>query len=208
MRDGKGRSRKRGETRCDDIERRREDEQCQAGAQPAAREADRAGKRKEQAQPDQPGRANRGFHQPLGRYLLDRRQQVAAGPVGPRAARRGDQIRWKSASCSARSTSSGAPPSLTRHAQRAFLDRLAQQGRLQVPVAEHRRGRAEVAHVDERDAGPARLARRSARTRRAPRRPEPSRPRARVPRPARRRVRPAAQLHRRSAGSSSPPRSG
>ena len=41
--------------------------------------------------PDQPGGPDARLHQLLGRELLDRRQDVSARPVGPRAARGGEQ---------------------------------------------------------------------------------------------------------------------
>ena len=106
---------------------------------------------------DQPFRPDAGLHQPLGREFLDERQDVAAGPVAARAAR------WRPAGAleagqvlralGEQGLAPGASPTGTRRAP--GLDRAPQQGRLQVPVAEHRRGRAERAAVDQRHAGPA-----------------------------------------------------
>ena len=78
----------------DDIERRRENEQRQAPApsQPRAKQTAPASVSASAAQISQAGRTAVSI-KPLGHELLDQRKEVAAGPVGARAARRGDQGR-------------------------------------------------------------------------------------------------------------------
>ena len=143
--------------------------------------------RQRQRRPDQPAGPDARFHQLLGGELLDRRQDVAAGPVGPRRrASRRAAMRWKSLELlgAVRRATARRRCAATGSRTRALLERPPEQGRLQVPVAEHRRGRAEQSAHRPAPPRPSATRRRSARTPRALRRRERSRRPARPPRRA------------------------
>ena len=110
---------RRAATRSSGVDSR---QQHQARAKPSPAEAHRAADGQRERGPDQHRRPHRGFHQLLGREIFNRRQQVAARPVGPVAARGLDEWRWKSPSWSARSTSKGSSSAAHGNPPRSFLD--------------------------------------------------------------------------------------
>ena len=145
----------RCEAACDNVERSREKEQHEARDEPAARKAEGATERQRDCAPDQPDRTHRRFHQPFRHEFLDRRQQIAADPVGPCAARRHEELALEALEIAGVLDEQGLVPFRNRKPERAFLKRPPQQCRLQIPVAEHRRGRAEKPRVHQGDSSPA-----------------------------------------------------
>ena len=161
-------------------------QQAKPGAEPAAREADRAAERQRQRRPDQPRRPDRASPS----AARSRIPRPAAGCSGwpsrfARRARRASKRALEIARAARRvSASNGSPPlSSARTRSAPSCKRAAEQRRLQVPVAEHRRGRAEQVRVDHRHARPARFGVDPLERRHAPHRPAPSRPPVPPPRP-------------------------
>ena len=75
----------------DEVEGCRQDEQHQTRAEPPARKAEGAAKRQSQCDPQQPERAHRRFHQPLGSKILQPGEEKAASPIDAATARAADQ---------------------------------------------------------------------------------------------------------------------
>ena len=123
-------------------------------------------KRQRRAPPRSARRPDAGFHQMLGREFLDRRQARNGSPNRAAArAIRPTEVRSKSSSCSARSTSNGSRAiAPTGNAHGAILQRPPKQGRLQIPVAKDRRGRSEESAHRPGPRRPSAIPRRSVRT--------------------------------------------
>ena len=157
----------------DQVERRRQDQQDKARAEPAAGEAERHRQASARARPRPARRPHRGFHQLLGGEFLDQRQQIAARPSrsGHRASARSSR-RSKPASCSALLDQQGlavACPPATRRAPSwiaAGARSIAGPSRRASP----RSSRASAHRPPRRR--PSAIARRSARSPRAARRRE------------------------------------
>ena len=149
---------KRRQSGSDEVERCRNQEQAEPDAEPAARERKRSAESQRKRRPDQPARPRSGFQELGGRQFLDRGQDVAACPIGPPAARAGDQPLLEILQLPGIVDQQGLAGAF-RHAdsQRTLLQGPPEQGRLQVPVAEDRRGRPQEPRVEQRDACPARL---------------------------------------------------
>ena len=147
----------RRETIGDEVERGGDEQQPQCRPQPAPREREGRSNCQSEARLEQPLGPNPRLHQPFGGEFLDDRQDIAADPVAPGAARGDQQAPFEIGGFlrTGREQRAGQRGIVDRQADRAGLNRSPQQGRLEVPVAKHRRSRAKRAAIDQCDPGPA-----------------------------------------------------